>query len=99
MFYKIAGLLAHDHCQRNLGIMHVLGDWMQIDCIHALAWVLIARINKDMVAPMTFSDLVECMNISEISSGRHFVSSYSWWRKEIRKTTSLTWISKIEDFS
>ena len=45
MFFKIAGLLGHGPSQRNLGIMHGLGDGVEMDCIQAFAWLL-DRSNK-----------------------------------------------------
>ena len=74
MFFKIAGLLGHGPSQRNLGIMHGLGDGVEMDCIQAFAWLLIAQINKDTVAPMALEDLAEDMNASEISAGRELAS-------------------------
>jgi len=74
MFFKIAGLLGHGPSQRNLGIMHGLGDGVEMDCIQAFAWLLIAQINKDTVAPLALEDLAEDMNASEISAGRELAS-------------------------
>jgi len=74
MFFKIGGLLGHGPSQRNLGIMHGLGDGVEMDYIQAFAWLLIAQINKDTVAPMALEDLAEDMNASEISAGRELAS-------------------------
>jgi TPR repeat protein len=74
MFFKISGLLGHGPSQRNLGIMHGLGDGVELDRVQAFAWLLIAQTNKDTEAPMALEDLAEDMNASEISAGRKLAS-------------------------
>ena len=74
MFFKISGLLGHGPSQRNLGIMHGLGDGVELDRVQAFAWLLIAQTNKDTEAPMALKDLAEDMNASEIIAGRKLAS-------------------------
>jgi len=70
MFFKIAGLLGHGPSQRNLGIMHGLGDGIPENFILAYAWLSIASINKDEVAPLAREDICKNMTEKEKNMGR-----------------------------
>lgn len=70
MFFKISGMLGHGPSQRNLGIMHGLGDGIPENFILAYAWLSIASINKDEVAPLAREDICKNMTEKEKNMGR-----------------------------
>ena len=60
-YFEKAARMGHGPSQRNLGIMSGMGDGIEKDIPSAYAWLRIATVNKDPVAPESL----------ERSSSRH----------------------------
>ena len=61
-YFEKAAKMGHGPSQRNLGIMSGMGDGIKKDISLAYAWLRIATVNKDPVAPKALKDLVQGMS-------------------------------------
>ena len=68
-YFKKAARMGHGPSQRNLGIMSGMGDGIKKDISLAYAWLRIATVNKDPVAPKALKDLTQGMTAKQIELG------------------------------
>ena len=68
-YFEKAARMGHGPSQRNLGIMKGMGDGIEKDIPSAYAWLRIATVNKDPVAPKALKDLVQGMSLLQIERG------------------------------
>ena len=69
VYFEKAARMGHGPSQRNLGIMSGMGDGIKKDIPLAYAWLSIATVNKDPVAPKALKDLVQGMSAQQIDRG------------------------------
>ncbi|MDG1326475.1 MAG: hypothetical protein P8P49_11985 [Opitutales bacterium] len=68
-YFQKAARMAHGTSQRNLGIMKLMGDDIEKDIPSAYAWLRIATVNKEPIAPEVLKDLTQGTSARKIELG------------------------------
>ena len=68
-YFEKAARMGHGPSQRNLGIIKGMGDGIEKDIPSAYAWLRIATVNKDPIAPEALKDLTQGMTARQIVLG------------------------------
>lgn len=68
-YFEKAARMGHGPSQRNLGIIKGMGDGIEKDIPSAYAWLRIATVNKDPIAPEALKDLTQGMTARQIELG------------------------------
>ena len=68
-YFEKAAKMGHGPSQRNRGIMSGMSDGIKKDIPLAYAWLRIATVNKDPVAPKALKDLTQGMTAKQIELG------------------------------